>query len=263
RRGGEAWTVRNALVVLSTPPWYQTFWARSTFVLLGAMLLIGLGVLFQRIKQGSELRRLSTLQRLSEERRRIAADVHDDLGADLSHLLGQARMVQAGNAGIEQLTEGIGRSMDKIDDIIWSLDPERDTVRSTADFIETWTRNYAHAHGLDFRSGIKVSAHEPTIRADQRRELALVMKEAMRNVVKHAKARSIHLSVIMETGRMKLVLQDDGEVSPIGRTSERRSGSANMARRVERLGGRSYFEPVAPRGTRFIVELDLEGRPKE
>lgn len=256
---GAPWSAYGMLSISASAPWYLRPWALLLFVLGGVVMLAGLWSIVHRIQQARELRRLHGLQLLSEERRRIAADVHDDLGADLSHLLGQARMVQGGGGDVDNLVDGIGRTMERIDDIIWSLDPERDNVRSTADFIEGWVRNYAYANGLGFRSNIKVGPDERPIHTHHRRELALVVKEAMRNIVKHAQATTVQLTIAADPEEVTLELQDDGVLSPVGQVSERRSGTANMERRIRKLGGRMRFEAVVPRGTRMILMLPSSG----
>ncbi len=238
------------------PPWYLNGWAIALFMLSLVGGSVGMVLVVLKWRHRKEVRRASEIRMLDQERRRIAADVHDDLGADLSHLLGQARRLQEGEGEVGRLVHDIGRSVDRIDEIIWSLDPERDNVRSTAEFIEHWVRDYAHVNGLVFRSNIQVGPGHVPMHTKQRRELALVVKEAMRNIVKHAEATQVHLIFRMDEFTVRLELIDDGRVSPVGNGTERRSGTANMERRIHSLGGRIGKEAVAPHGTRLIIELD-------
>lgn len=258
RLGGGPWTRPIGLDLEVISPWYRTGWA----YLIWAAMVVGLvwmvSVSVMRLRHARVLQRMQARQLLQEERRRIAADMHDDLGADLSLLWGQARSLQAGEGDAGQLAEGIGKSMERIDDIIWSLDPERDNVRSTADFIEGWVRNYTHANGLSFRSRIHVPTAACALPTQQRRELALVVKEALRNIVKHADAGTVQLGIRLDAGIMQVMVQDDGRHSPLNQNSGRRSGSANMERRMERIGGRMRWEGVAPQGTRLVLEMDLD-----
>lgn len=258
RKNGGEWSVPIVRGLIVTPHWYETTWVIGSFIGVLVAILIGIGILVQRGVQRRQLQRMQARQLLQEERRRIAADMHDDLGADLSLLWGQARSLQAGEGDAGQLAEGIGKSMERIDDIIWSLDPERDNVRSTADFIEGWVRNYTHANGLSFRSRIHVPTVACALPTQQRRELALVVKEALRNIVKHADAGTVQLGIRLDAGIMQVMVQDDGSHSPLNQNSGRRSGSANMERRMERIGGRMRWEAVAPQGTRLVLEMDLD-----
>jgi signal transduction histidine kinase len=264
RKDEGRWSVPLLLDLTVVPPWYAGPWALFALWMGAALLLLYAAAWSLRRQYARQLKRLAELNMLNEERRRIAADVHDDLGADLSHLLIRAQNAleednkDDGRLALGALSKGLRGTMEKIDEIIWSLDPGRDNLRATADFIEGWVRNYTHAHGIGFRSEIVGLLPELSVHAVQRRELALVVKEAVRNIVRHANARTLQLGIAVAQRQLRITIEDDGTSSPVGATSGNRSGLSNMQRRLDRLGARSRYALREPQGTELVIELRLD-----
>ena len=192
-------------------------------------------------------------------RRRIAADVHDDLGADLSRLLMHARQQEIDGARGTRISDGILASMEKIDEIIWSLDPRRDTLRSTVQFIEQQAKELATVNCMSFRTQVDIPDEEVPLSAQMRRELLLIAREAMRNVVEHAEAKQIRFLAEYGSKVFRMVIEDDGTGFDAKKMARGRHGLDNMRERAERMGGTFFIQPSAPSGTRVEVRLPFVG----
>ena len=242
------------------PAWWASNFAKAATAFgIVSVLLLAL-YYWSRMGFRKKLEGVRATAALNEERRRIAADVHDDLGADLSRVLMHARRLEAmaPTDGGTSVSQGISATIDKIDEIIWSLDPRRDTLRSTVHFIEQQARELAEAHGLSYRTLVELPEGDVPLAAAERREVMLIAREAMRNAVEHARASTIRLEWRVDAGALEMVVQDDGVgfALPTGATD--RSGLANMRERAERLGGMLHIGPVEPHGTKVELRMTLK-----
>lgn len=258
RKAEGPWSAPIAIPCIVAPYWWNRAWVRVLIWLLVSfgIVLFTRGVLRRRYQRTME--KVRQQEALNEERRRIAADVHDDLGADLSRLLMHARKHASTSEPAEaaRLTLGIASAIDKIDEIIWSLDPRKDTLRSTVQFIEQQGRELTEAHGLRFRTSVQLPEADVPLAANARRELMLIAREAMRNVVQHAKATTLRIDWSFSDDRLMMIIADDGIGIP-DRTgsSSRRHGLSNMQERAHRLGGTLTIGRNEPHGTR--VEMTM------
>lgn len=244
------WVLSAPVHYIVHPPWHKRTSTRAmASLLLSVSVLLGFRWRQRRLARAHR-HAMEKAVALNEERRRIAADIHDDLGAELSHLLMRSR------GGVESagLTEGLERAIGRIDEVIWSLDPSKDTVLGTIRFIETWSVQYIRQAGL--RAQIRSATEIPgtAISALTRRNLLLAVKEAMRNVVRHARATQVEISWTIGDGILQVAIQDDGvgsDDSHLGR------GTRNMHDRMTALGGRMLRMCPPSGGTRVEFQVPL------
>jgi signal transduction histidine kinase len=209
-----------------------------------------------------------------EERQRIAAGVHDDLGADISHLLMLTRESAASETldqgdrdnlrNIEMNASGI---MQKVDEIIWSLDPRDDEGSNALGFIQSYAEAFADAHNMVFRTQILPELGETRIPPADRREVYLIVKELLNNIGKHTQATELRIVFRVTNGLATIVIDDNGE--PIGAATlsanklRRGHGLANMQERIARLSGTLRAEGLEPVGTRVTITFPLRATVDE
>ena len=256
RRQGSDWSRPLHLRFDVVPVWWRSDLARAA---LGFAVLTILFMGLYQLSRRSDRRRMAALREqaaLNEERRRIAADVHDDLGADLSRLLLYARQAEAeGGAAGTKISQGITATIDKIDEIIWSLDPRRDTLLSTVHFVEQLVQEMAEGNGLRFRTSVQVPEQDIAMPAEQRRELMLIAREAARNVVRHAGASELRVQWELANAVLAVRIVDDGTGFDPRTVAGTRHGLHNMRERADRIRGTLRIGINEPRGT--CVELRI------
>ncbi len=259
------WSNIRSMTVIVTPPWYRTTWALAVAA-LGAMLLVvfAIALLFRariRRHKNALLRELAK----QEERQRIAGELHDDLGADISHLLmlarqtidspGMATKQREQLSGLESHAQSL---MHKVDEIIWSLDPRDDEMRSALVFIQRYAERFAETRSLRFRTQALTDGEPIPCSSQQRRDLFLAVKELLHNIVKHNVVG--HLLVVMriEQDTVHIVIEDDGVPINQPPTNGRNGhGKANIKLRLERLKATLLQEPMTPVGTRTSIIFHL------
>lgn len=261
RLPGGLWCAPLVVTVDVAPPWWARRWVISTASILTIIsLVIGL----RRHERSRYRERLADVQAqmaLNEERRRIAADVHDDLGADLSRLLLQVRRTGADPDEYDnRIRQGITAAINKIDEIIWSLDPRRDTLEGTLTFAEQLAIEICEANGMSFRTNVQLTDRRIPLSAKARREVFLIIKESIRNVVEHACATTLRLGAEMAGEVVVISIEDDG-VGFLPTISTPRNGMKNMRERAARLGGMIIVRPNLPQGTRVELHFPLNNHP--
>ncbi|HEX6912823.1 MAG TPA: triple tyrosine motif-containing protein, partial [Longimicrobium sp.] len=249
-----------AIAVL--PPFWRTWWFLTavTAALLAAVIAAVHLVFTQRLNR--QLATLRQQEALERERARIARDIHDQLGANLTQVALLGELVEADKhspADIEeharQISQTARDTTRSLDEIVWTVNPANDTLEGLASYLCKYAQEYLAVAGLRVRLEVPAELPAASITPDVRHNVYLAAREAVTNIVRHAKASSAWLRLKVEPGRFTFEIQDDGR-GPGEIESERartRSGLRNMSRRMEDVGGSFSISPAPGRGT--VVRL--------
>lgn len=256
-QGGE--TVLRLVVV---PPFYQTraFWICCAT--LGATVL---GLLVRQATRRRMQRRLDVLESeraVERERSRIARDLHDNLGADLTHLALLSDLAQA-DAGdvvkaklhfdqIFDLAQSLTR---QVDEMVWAVNPANDSLRGFVPFLSNFAQNYLRAAGIPCRLDLPAALEDAPLSSTQRHHLFLTVKEALHNIVKHAGATEAWLLVRLGGGQLAIRVEDNGRGISGGPSGG--DGTGNMQQRINSIGGKLERSSTGGRGTAVSVTLPL------
>jgi len=228
------------------------------------VLVTGPALHFRRIRSLRRVQRLEQQRALHEERARIAKDLHDDLGANLTGLALQLDLVgsQGVPAGplqpqLSHLARSTRGLVDNMREVVWAMNPQHDNVESLASFLGQYTENYLGAAGLRCRLELPPQTAAHVLSSNARHQLFLVVKEALHNIVRHARASEVQLRLTQEQDELRLEIDDDGcGLPPEGaRVSEH--GLDNMKKRMANLGGQFSALRGAEGGTRLTLVLPL------
>jgi signal transduction histidine kinase len=194
---------------------------------------------------GLELLRLQQERTIAELRIReqVGRDMHDDLGAGLSGLKLRNEMAArteidpAKRAYFADVAQQAGDLIGSMRQIIWAMNDDQASLED----LVVYTTNYARTYAGQYDLSITVRADGPwppvTLSTMQRRNVFLVVKEALHNIVKHAQARQVTLGLAW-TGALVVDLHDDGIGLAQGADQAAGSGLRNMLRRVTDLHGK-------------------------
>lgn len=199
----------------------------------------------------------------TEVRMRIARDVHDQLGSDLTKLVllsGEAREAAQGNSAAVALVANdmeriAGEANRSLGDIVWSIDPHHDSlaglterVRAHCERMLKWSKVghtiYCVHEGPD-------RSLDPAIK----RDIYLILREALNNAIKYAKAEHIDVRFHTSTMQVEFEVTDDG----IGMEVQESTGHGlgNMRSRAERSGGSLRITSRPGGGTRVSYAAEL------
>jgi signal transduction histidine kinase len=216
------------------------------------------------------MRRLRRVQRLEqqralhEERARIAKDLHDDLGANLTGLALQIDLASSQGLPADTLQERLANLarhtrglVDNMREVVWAMDPQHDNVESLASFLGQYTEEYLAAAGLRCRLELPSNLPALPVSSRSRHQLLLVLKEALHNIVRHARASEVRLRLEQEPHELRLAVEDDGCGLPPDGARVAGHGLDGMKKRVVDLGGEFSATSRTGVGTRIEIKLPL------
>ena len=228
---------------------WQTWWFR----LLAGTTLVALLVAAHRYR----VRRLMEMERL---RLRIAADLHDDVGSNLSSiallsemLQGDAQLGALEQRQLQRINSAAEETVSALRDIIWLVGPKHD------DLVDLVRRMRGIA--ADVLSGTACRFDSESVESRRigmtfMRNVLLIYKEALHNVHKHARAGEVVIAVGVHAGEFVLRIEDNGvgfdEASIVAG-----HGLENMRRRTGELGGRLEIVRADGGGTRITLSAPL------
>lgn len=231
------------------------FWQNPLFIISLLTLTAAAIYFLYRLR----LQRLLEMERI---RTRIATDLHDDIGANLTRisLLSEVAKQKSenGNGNLLSSIADIAReSVASMNDIVWAIAPEHDSL------LDLTIRMRRHAEEVFAYRDIDLDFHAPTADADlklsvgARRDLLLIFKEAVNNSAKHSDCSKVRIDFLVENSIVRLRIADDGK----GFDAETSNGDGgqglrSMTRRARALGGNLQID--SQNGTAVIFELSLE-----
>ena len=233
------------------PPIWQRWW----FIVLAA-LAIGL-ILYALYRQ-----RLARLLELERVRTRIATDLHDDIGANLS-LIAMLSEVTRGQLhdGDSRLKEWLTTiattsrdTVDSMSDIVWAVNPRRDHLRDLTRRMRRFADDIFAARNIDFQFHAPESDRDIRLGADVRREVFLIFKEMINNAVRHSECSQATVELSISAGSLILEVTDNGKGLPAAANGQG-TGLESMRARAEKLGGSLQIE--SEKGTRITLKIPI------
>jgi signal transduction histidine kinase len=266
------WSERDAGFYFRLAPHFWQTWPFYSLCgltgagLIGCFLVVRLRKLHRRLES-------ERVRDLELERRRIARDMHDHLGAQL------AGIALASGAN-ESAHQRVRESLRELNDLIWAVHPDNDTLPSLADFIANFAGRYLGAGGIELELDLPEQIPAARIPSRVRHELAAMFKEALRNVTQHAHAKRVVVRLRIEGGLVVLCVRDDGQgfdTEARGLSTARSentrdaplsasdNGLYNFHLRSESLGGKCRITSCLGGGTEveFIVPLERAGSDRQ
>lgn len=275
------------LPVSISPPFYQTWW----FWLLIASGTLGTGYYLNRRAVRRETLRQEALreeearkaaetlarhQAVVSEQRRIMMELHDDLGGTLGDLFfkldGYLLEHESGLAvqpDFEHLKSTSGKAIKKLREVMKNNVAKPLSLPAFARKLTDMARQAALDGKLKWTLERDKTFPELELSSQQVHNALLVVKEALQNIRKHARAESFALHLHLEPEGAKaftITITDDGVGMPEQPANEREDGTgnglSNMQRRATNLSGRLNISTPASGGTslqlRFPVNSQLE-----
>jgi ligand-binding sensor domain-containing protein/signal transduction histidine kinase len=265
----------NAEGVLSEAPASFSFkilspiWQRWWFIAIVAGLtgLLAFSLYRYRVARLLELERVRT---------RIAADLHDDIGSNLSQIaiwsdVAQRDAVHEGGVPrahadgapepLERIAATARETASAMSDIVWAINPRRDYL---SDLISRMRRFAGEAFdALDLVWQLDAPQTELSLHAESRREVFLIFKECVNNIIRHAQCTRVEASLTIEGNGLRLCIRDDGcGFNPHSQSEGH--GLDSMRARARSLGGALEIESAPGRGTmvEFTMPLNQSRWPR-
>jgi signal transduction histidine kinase/streptogramin lyase len=231
-------------------------WKRWWFIALATMLTCGIAYAAYRY-------RVAQLIKLERVRMRIATDLHDDIGSSLSQIAILSEVarhdLRDGSAAGEPLSVIAQTSRELVDsmsDIVWAINPKRDSLRDLVQRMRGFATDVLTAKDIDFEFNAPENSESLKLDTDVRREVFLIFKESVNNIVRHSQSEKADIRFGLRQGSLVLQVIDWGK----GFDTDLESGGHglfSMRQRARNIDGDLSITSVRGRGSTVTLRVPL------
>jgi signal transduction histidine kinase len=224
--------------------------------------------------RNAELYARSEEAAISEERTRIAREIHDGLAQDLSYLIlkahtmqrqlekGHSRQVQA---ELEELMAALRRDVREVRRTIHALRPLDLETLGFLPALEKFIDEFGNANEIQVRLQRSTDTARRSTGLSPKLQLALfrLIQESLNNIRKHAHATQVGIELDIDDRAARVTIRDNGQgfdpAHALQAARERGSvGMISMRERAERAGGSFHLDTAPGQGTTIRVELPIK-----
>jgi signal transduction histidine kinase len=211
--------------------------------------------------------RVARLVEVERIRTRIATDLHDDIGSNLS-LIAMAsevanRRVPPPDSQIAEWLSLIANTsratVDSMSDIVWAVNPSKDRVSDLTQRMRRVADDIFTTREIAFRFSAPDAHENQTLPAETRREVFMIFKEAVNNIARHSACARADVELNLGGGWLELKLSDDGRGFDVAGGSDG-NGLTSMHRRAKNLGGSLEIVSRPTEGTTVILKAPMDGQ---
>jgi signal transduction histidine kinase len=217
----------------------------------------------ERLKMENERKELekqvAVMQAHQEERERISADIHDELGSGMTTIrlmseIAKNKMKENVPVEIEKISNSANEVLNKMNAIVWSMNNSNDTLDSLISYIRAYTIEFFDGTQIECKVQMpeEIPFHE--ISGDKRRNIFLCIKESLNNALKHSKASRIKIDIEVNH-TLKIKIADNGVGIEPEKIRRFGNGLKNIERRMKGIGG--SYTITNYNGTETKLELPL------
>jgi signal transduction histidine kinase/ligand-binding sensor domain-containing protein len=232
-------------------------WQRWWFL---ALIALAFGIFVYLIYK-YRLRRLLELEKM---RTRIATDLHDDIGLNLtkiSIMSEVARRLKGEKQGemLNSIADISRSSVSSMSDIVWAINPKKDSLLELTRRMRGVAEEFLGQNNVLVEFNASEILGEIKLDADVRRNVFLIFKESLNNVVRHARAGKVIIDLTVVHNNLRLTVTDDGVGFDAAQNFDG-NGLLNMKRRAADLKGIFEISSEPGSGTKIVLEISLERR---
>jgi signal transduction histidine kinase len=195
----------------------------------------------------------------NEERDRISADMHDDLGSGVTAIRLMSEIVKSKMKTdqfpeIDKISNSANELLGKMNSIIWTMKSSNDSVESLAAYLRAYATEYFDGTSVDCTVTVnEFIDHE--LSGEKRRNIFLSFKETLNNILKHANATRVNISIAANEEKLVINVHDNGIGIDLKNLRRFGNGLNNIKKRMQSIQGE--FTINSENGTHVCFELDL------
>jgi signal transduction histidine kinase len=212
-----------------------------------------------RNRYENRLQKLKYQQALLDERNRISQDMHDEIGANLSEIVifSQHNILKNNQPkSFEKIAIRAREVLDSISEIIWATNPSNDKLDTLLAYMREQASSMLETTNIKTRIDFPYETTKIIVSAENRRNIYLIMKESIINIIKHAQAQEVIIKVSLTDTLLTLLIQDNGN----GQLKIRKGGMGlkNLQKRADSLSAKIKIDSLKGIGSSIELSLDVK-----
>ncbi|GGD49561.1 hypothetical protein GCM10011514_12150 [Emticicia aquatilis] len=231
---------------------------KNAYLIGGILIILLASFMFFSLQNRNKLKRFEEQQFL---RNRIAADLHDEIGSTLSSISILSEIVAMQQKKGEykpeimsQVSNDAREVIDKMDDIIWTINPSNDNFSNLETRIKTFAIPLFESKDINFEFKFSPELENIKIDMSKRRDIYLILKEAINNLVKYSECKNAKIEIDIVNSKIIFTVIDDGRGFDINAQSSR-NGLKNMKMRAEKIGAELKIESKVGEGSKIALGI--------
>lgn len=241
---GQTWSEQMLILPVAIEPfWHQTYLFYFVSIIFVILLLGMLAKAYYTNYMQKQKDNYEKKLAIEMERQRISTEIHDDIGSSLSALRLLTALTESKTTDAEirnevhKLQNSLGDVQDKIREVIWSLNSENDNLESLIYFLQRQATQLFENSPIELKTEIPNNIPDIQLKGEFRRHIALAVKEALHNALKHSMAQICILKITTEGNTLSISVTDDGNGMDITQPKRGGNGITNMETRMKKVGG--------------------------
>jgi signal transduction histidine kinase len=169
--------------------------------------------------------------------------MHDEVGSSLSEIsilseLARKDLGRPENAAVrmQEISDRSGQIIENIGEIIWAINPNNDPVENLISYLRRYAVHYLDLAGIPVSFSVQETVPPFTFSSAVRRNIFLVVKEVLHNVVKHSAASQVTIRVEFIDAGVEFAIEDNGKGFLPEEWHGSGNGLLNMKKRLEEIG---------------------------
>ena len=233
-------------------------WLRWWFLALSAIFV---GLMVRTVYRY----RVARLLEIANMRTRIATDLHDDIGANLTRIVLLSEVASrtpgaepGGRADgpLSSIARIARESVSSMSDIVWAINPKRESLLDLTRRMRQHAEEVFALRDIDLRFNGPSAADSLKLGMDVRRDLLLIFKEAVNNCARHSRCERVEIDLHVEGGRLVLTVVDHGVGFDPSMQGDGH-GLLSMERRAHRLNGSLGITSGPGGGTAITLNIPI------
>jgi ligand-binding sensor domain-containing protein/signal transduction histidine kinase len=198
----------STINIVITPPFWHTLWFYA------GLFIVITGIVFLIYRY-----RVNELLQQQAIRNGIAQDLHDQIGSTLSSISVYSEVakkyydhgdrIQMDNL-LDTISTTANEMVTEMGDIVWAINPKNDHLASVLQRVQNYAQPLCNFKEINFVFEYDPSIATYNIGMQDRKNLFLILKEAINNAVKHSGCRNLMVSMTQRDNTAELIVKDDG-----------------------------------------------------
>ncbi len=225
----------------------KAFWQTNLFIITGVLVILVMTWLLVKWYWHRKIRihrlEFGKQQAIEKERTRIATDMHDDLGAGLSRINFLSETIGLKKQQQQPIEEEISKireyshdMIDKMGEIVWALNEKNDTLSDLLSYTRSYAADYVSQNAMNCKINLQDPVPDLFVSGEFRRNIFLSVKEALHNIIKHARAENVQINITANR-QLNILIKDDGIGFDKNNVRPFSNGIGNMEKRMNDIKG--------------------------
>ena len=257
----------SSIILIVVPAFYQAWWFKVIIFIMAAAF-IGWFIYYistRRLRKKVEL--LRQQQQINNLRNRIANDIHDEIGAGLTRISIRSELMKQDQDAtkndylevLQNINHQSHELVNSLGEIVWTINPQHDRLDSMLAYFRQYIHQFMEGLPVQYAIHFPDCISDEAIHPDLKRNLFLILKEALNNAIKHSKAEMIEITLEINQRHYALMVSDNGEGIHVSAMDKFGNGIKGMKNRAALIRASIEIRSVPGRGTTVSTEGSFYG----